>query len=68
MSKILDEMLGKGATTISEADIILILAEFNERISELEKEREYGGVYVDGSTKVVKDYYKKHFDTNREGD
>lgn len=68
MSKLLDEMLGEGVTTLTMPKIALILAEFDERISKLEENKSYGGVFVDGSPTAVKDYYSKFTEKVAKGD
>ena len=58
MSKILEEMLGKEGNLLSPEKLLLKLDELEKRIEKLENKYEYGGVYVDGSPKIVQDYYK----------
>lgn len=58
MSDILDEMLGKDATNLTKEKLIMMLTDFDNRLSKLENKEATGGVYVDGSPKIVKDYYR----------
>ena len=67
MSKIIDEMLNEDKTEWDMNKIILTFAKLEKRISELEKNYSYGGVYVDGSPEVVKKYYDK-FEEKLKGD
>jgi hypothetical protein len=58
MSKILEDMLGKDGNLLSPEKLLLKLDELEKRIKKLEQKNEYGGVYVDGSPKIVQEYYK----------
>lgn len=58
MSKLLEEFLGKDGNIISPEKLLLKLDELEKRIEKLENKYEYGGVYIDGSPKIVKDYWK----------
>lgn len=56
MSKILDELLGEGETELTKEKLLLTLEKLDERLSKLEEDKSYGGVYIDGSPDYVKDY------------
>ena len=57
MKTILEEMTGKKSNALEPANLLLKIEDLEKRIEKLEKINSYGGVYVDGSTQAVKDYY-----------
>ena len=58
MSKILEEMLGEDGK-FNTSTLLLKLTEIEKRLDILEERNETGGVYVDGSPDIVKNYYKE---------
>ena len=67
MSDVLKEMLGDVTDTMFKDPKKLIekVFELEKRVAELEKKNQYGGVYIDGSPKIVKDYWKEYEDKRR---
>lgn len=64
MSDILKEMLGKG-TEVTIPELLLMIADLEKRVSFLENKGSYGGVYVDGSPDIVRDYYTKFLEKDK---
>jgi hypothetical protein len=58
MDKILTEMLGKDAE-LSLQTLLMRIVKLEKRVEELENKNSYGGVFIDGSPSIVKDYYAK---------
>ena len=58
MPNILEEMIGKDGK-VDVASLLLEIEALKKRVSLLEDKNSYGGVYVEGSTFAVKEYYKK---------
>jgi len=57
MPNILEEMIGKDGK-VDLSSLLLEIEALKKRVSLLEDKNSYGGVYVDGSTTAVKEYYK----------
>lgn len=49
-------MLGDGETKVTKEKLLMMIGKLDERLSKLEEDKEYGGVYIDGSPDYVKKY------------
>lgn len=52
-------MLGEGETEVTKEKLLMVIGKLDERLSKLEEDKSYGGVYIDGSPDYVKSYAKE---------